>query len=179
LVAHLRDTDELLRNLNTGRASEETWRKIEAALPHHLPFESQITGWKRIAAVIVFGLISGLLGAVTYGKINHNGLGIHPDDFTKVSINQMASTDEPHVVTEGYVSEVRLEQDDGDTVFKIVQDLKQPGPFVICEVIDPLKMPTPPVGSRVRVYGVSRYDGKTNHEWHEVHPVLDIEVLKK
>src|SRR5262249_38090822 len=78
LVAHLRDTDELLRNLNTGRASEETWRKIEAALPHHLPFESQIAGWKRIAAVIVFGLISGLLGAVTYGKINHNGLGIHP-----------------------------------------------------------------------------------------------------
>jgi hypothetical protein len=31
----------------------------------------------------------------------------------------------------------------------------------------------------VRVYGVSRYDAKVGHQWHEVHPVLNIEEVKR
>ncbi|MEK6406526.1 MAG: hypothetical protein AABN34_06145 [Acidobacteriota bacterium] len=34
------------------------------------------------------------------------------------------------------------------------------------------------VGSRVRVYGVSRYDSQDNHNWYEVHPVLNIELVR-
>jgi hypothetical protein len=29
------------------------------------------------------------------------------------------------------------------------------------------------------VYGVSRYDGQADHNWYEVHPVLNIEVVHR
>ncbi len=60
----------------------------------------------------------------------------------------------------------------------LVDDLRQSGPFVVCEIIDSIKIQPPMVGSRVRVYGVSRFDNKEDHRWYEVHPVLNIEVVK-
>jgi hypothetical protein len=81
-------------------------------------------------------------------------------------------------MAEGYVSEVRINDEDGDLSFKLVEDLKSPGPFIVCEIIDPIKLTPPKVGSRVRVYGVSRYDGQDNHNWYEVHPVLNIEEVR-
>jgi len=82
-------------------------------------------------------------------------------------------------MTEGYVSEVRLSDEDGDLTFKLVDELGRPGPFIICEIIDPIKLAAPSVGSRVRVYGVSRYDGQAGRNWYEVHPVLNSEVLRR
>ncbi len=67
----------------------------------------------------------------------------------------------------------------GDLSFKLVDELGRPGPFIICEIIDPIKLAPPSVGSRVRVYGVSRYDGQADHNWYEVHPVLNIEVVRR
>jgi hypothetical protein len=138
--------------------------------------------WKKIAVVAIFGLISGLFGAAAYVKVagheNFLEASIHPGEFKPVSISHMAQTVEPHVVTEGYVTEANVREEDGDRVFKLVENPNRSGPFVICEVIDSLNMPVPPVGSRVRVYGVSRYDGKSDHQWQEVHPVLNIQMLK-
>ena len=100
-------------------------------------------------------------------------------DFHSVSISDIGSSTEPHVVAEGYVSDVRIDSEDGDLVFKLVDDVKRPGPFIVCEIISPIKVAAPPVGSHVRVYGVSRYDSKADHQWYEVHPVLDIEVVRR
>jgi hypothetical protein len=84
----------------------------------------------------------------------------------------------PHVVTEGYVSEVRIDPD-GDMTFRLVEDIDHPDPFIVCEIIRPIRISPPMVGSRVRVYGVSRYDGQPDKQWYEVHPVLNIEAVKR
>jgi hypothetical protein len=99
-------------------------------------------------------------------------------EFHTVSIANIERNTKPHIVAEGYVSEVRVNDEDGDMSFKIVDNLKQAEPFIVCEIIDPIKFAPPQVGSRVRVYGVSRYDGQDNHNWYEVHPVLNIEVVQ-
>ena len=41
------------------------------------------------------------------------------------------------------------------------------------------EIPVPAEGSRVRVYGVARFDAQAGRGWHEVNPVLDIAVLKR
>lgn len=98
--------------------------------------------------------------------------------FHSVAIADIGSNTEPHIVAEGYVSEVRIDDKDGDLTFKLVEDIRRAGPFIVCEIINPKKFKAPAVGSRVRVYGVSRYDAKAEHQWHEVHPVLNIEEVK-
>jgi hypothetical protein len=98
-------------------------------------------------------------------------------EFHTVNIGDIEQNMKPHVMAEGYVSEVRVNDEDGDLSFKLVDDLGQAGPFIVCEIIDPIRLAPPSVGSRVRVYGVSRYDGQADHNWYEVHPVLNIEVV--
>jgi hypothetical protein len=99
-------------------------------------------------------------------------------EFHAVSIADMERTTQPHVVAEGFVSQVLIDDEDGDLRFKLVESLQQSEPFIICEIIEPIKLAPPAVGSRVRVYGVHRYDSKENHNWYEVHPVLNIEVVR-
>jgi hypothetical protein len=98
--------------------------------------------------------------------------------FRPVSISDIQNNTKTHVVAEGYVTEVRLDAEDGDLLFKLVEDIKQPQPFIICEIISPINLAPPVVGSRVKVYGVSRYDADEGRQWHEVHPVLNIEIVK-
>jgi hypothetical protein len=99
-------------------------------------------------------------------------------EFHTVSIADIERNHKPHVMAEGYVSEILFNDEDGDLTFKLVEDLRSPGPFIVCEIIDPIRLAPPKVGSRVRVYGVSRYDGQDNHNWYEVHPVLNIEEVR-
>ena len=182
LVERMRAVERLISELPSVSPAPNLWPGIEAALPLDSPL-SYVPLWKKVAIVAVFGLVSGILGAVTYGKLSGRSLNISSsvrlEEFSRVPIKRISSNMEPHIVTEGYVSEVRINGEDGDRMFKLVDDLHRPGPFVICELIDPLNLPAPPLGSRVRVYGVSRYDNQINHEWHELHPVLNIEILKK
>jgi len=181
-VERLRSVEKLLTNLPLQNAPGDMWEKIEGRLGRIIP-RSGDPSWKKAAVVAAFGLISGLIGAATYGRLSNHEFfreaGFNADEFKPVPITRMADTTEPHIVTEGYVTEAKVEEDDGDRVFKLVEKLNSSGPFVICEVIEPLEVPIPPVGSRVRVYGVSRFDAQSDHNWHEVHPVLNIEVLKK
>jgi len=178
----LKSVEKLIQDLPRVSPAKDVWPSIEQGLSQNVPVYTAAPLWKKIAIVTIFGLISGLFGAAVYMKVtgheNPIEASIHPSEFKPVSISHMADTVEPHVVTEGYVKEAKIEEADGDRVFKLVEDPNRSGPFVICEVIDSLNMPLPPVGSRVRVYGVSRYDGKSDHQWHEVHPVLDIQRLK-
>jgi len=98
------------------------------------------------------------------------------NDFHAVAISDIGSNTEPHVVAEGYVSEIRHDEEDGDLVFKLVDDPHREAPFIVCEIINPISMVPPAVGSHVRVYGVSRFDAKADHRWYELHPVLNIEA---
>jgi hypothetical protein len=174
--------EKLLTDLPLKNASADLWPKIENRLGRVVPRQGDPL-WKKAAVVAAFGLISGLIGAAIYGKLSNHEFfaeaGFNANEFKPVPITRMANTTEPHIVTEGYITEAKVEEDDGDRVFKLVEKPNSSGPFVICEVIEPLEMPIPPVGSRVRVYGVTRFDGQSDHNWHEVHPVLNIEVLKQ
>ena len=100
------------------------------------------------------------------------------DEFHPVSISEIERNTKSHVVAEGYVSEVRVNDEDGDLSFKLVDHLGEQERFIVCEIIDPIRLAPPAVGSRVRVYGVSRFDSERDHNWYEVHPVLNIEVVR-
>ena len=140
-----------------------------------------------LTVLLVLVSLSLLIITAILKRQSHNDAGaaaavtgaLDLNEFHAVSISDIAQSTEPHVVTEGYVSDVRIDNEDGDLIFKLVDDVKRPQPFIVCEIIDPIKVAPPAVGSRVRVYGVSRYDGKEDHQWYEVHPVLDIEVVRR
>ncbi|HEY3137979.1 MAG TPA: anti-sigma factor [Blastocatellia bacterium] len=172
----------------------DVWPSIEAAIASEQS-ESLIKrdrDWRRalahpgfaIGAVAVATVMLALLVAANRRSSSDQQVtGLTADafelrDFHRVSIARIEQNTEPHVVAEGYVSEVRIDNEDGDLTFKIVDDIRQAQPFIVCEIINPKKLAPPPVGSRVRVYGVSRYDNQENHNWYEVHPVLNIEVVR-
>src|SRR5262249_32068007 len=138
-----------------------------------------------LAIIGVVCLIAAVVVALENRSMRGEGAGAVIADAFELSevhtfnIADNRQTRNPHLMNEGYVSEVMVNDEDGDLSFKLVNDLKRPGPFVVCEIIDPIKLAPPAVGSRVRVYGVSRYDGQADHNWYEVHPVLSIEVVHR
>lgn len=99
--------------------------------------------------------------------------------FRMVSISDLQTNTLPHVATEGYVRDVRIDQEEKTLHFILAQRPEGPGPYVVCEIMNPGGIAVPREGSRVRVYGVARYDGQAGREWHELNPVLDIAVLKR
>ena len=70
------------------------------------------------------------------------------------------------------------DENDGDLIFKLVDNPARPKHFVVCEIVAPLKLQAPAIGSHVRVYGVSRYDAESGHRWFEVHPVMSIANMR-
>ena len=99
--------------------------------------------------------------------------------FRTVSIADLSTNTLPHVATEGYVRDVRIDQEEKTLHFILTQHPDGPGPFVVCEIMGSWGFAVPREGSRVRVYGVARYDGQAGRNWHELNPVLDIAVLKR
>lgn len=99
--------------------------------------------------------------------------------FQPVSVTNIKDQTEPHIVAEGVVTAMELEEKDGDFTFKLIEDASRPDLFIVCEIIEPIRLVPPKIGSRVKVYGVRRFDDKSNHQWFEVHPVLNIEQVKR
>lgn len=193
-VVRLRDGLHFAQSLPVLSPERDPWDAIEAAIsaaPAHAtprPAPRRVSKWKPALAFAGWGLALALVAAYAFvAGERHVDLGetdrfeasetFNPSEFQAVRIADMKDNTQPHVVAEGRVAEVRVNPEDGDMMFKLVDDLHGDSPFVVCEVIDPLRLDPPPVGSRVRVYGVSRYDNKADHEWYEIHPVLGIEVV--
>jgi Putative zinc-finger len=188
-LARLRDGHRFAAQAPREPPRRDVWPEIEAAM---IAAQSELRAPRRLlarpdlaaAAVVALLLILVVLFAISRrssGDERATGLiadAIESKDFHRVSIAGIEKNTEPHVVAEGFVSEVRLDSEDGDLTFKLVDDIRQARPFIVCEIINPKKLAPPPVGSRVRVYGVSRYDNQVNHNWYEVHPVLNIEVVR-
>ncbi|MFY9607458.1 MAG: zf-HC2 domain-containing protein [Blastocatellia bacterium] len=194
-LAHLRNGHRLAQQLPRFTPRSDPWAAIEAAIiaPESSASQPRVAAarWRglglnpgfALATISVIALIGALL--IAYGT-RAPGEGpaeslvadaLDLSQFQMVSIAGIEQNQKPHVVAEGFVSEV-IADDDGDLRFRLVDDLGKPGPFIVCEIIDPIRVRTPSVGSRVRVYGVSRYDSQPNHNWYEVHPVLNIEVIR-
>ena len=196
-LAQLRNGHRLAQEMPRFAPSRDSWSAIEAAIRD----EQQIAArgirapkeWRKLAlkpgfAFAVIGIAALILSLVVASGRRATGEepaghliadALDLDEFQTVNIANIHENHKPHVMAEGFVSEVGVNDEDGDMRFKLVDELGRPGPFIVCEIIDPFKLKTPPVGSRVRVYGVSRYDGQANHNWYEVHPVLNIEVVHR
>lgn len=111
------------------------------------------------------------------------GLTFHP-----ISIVAMAAETpghwrkmRTHIEVEGWVT-YTVTEDDGDRHIRICDDPKAQGMdhrrCVVAEILPAIPLPFPRVGDHIRVHGVSRYDAELpGHNWWEVHPVLNLEVL--
>jgi hypothetical protein len=98
--------------------------------------------------------------------------------FQPVNIRDFGQNKAPDVVTEGYAHNVHVDPEEGTLAFRLV-DSSGASRFVVCEISSAVQMNPPPEGSRVKVYGVSRYDAQDGHAWYEINPVLKIAVLRK
>lgn len=190
-LARLRNGHRLAREMPRFAPQRDPWGAIEAAIEARPEQGQQRSGgWRaqvfKPGVALGFIGVAALIAAVFVTADRRAPAAVTPliaealdlSQFHTVSIADIEQNEKPHVMTEGYVSEVRVDDQDGDLRFKLVDELGRPGPFVVCEIIDPIKLNAPQVGSRVRVYGVSRYDGQADHNWYEVHPVLNIEVVR-
>jgi hypothetical protein len=192
-VARLRNGHRLAQEMPRFTPDRDPWSAIEAAIDaRQLRPAVNGTSWRAIVLKPGFALalvgVSALIAAILVASAGRSpgedpaspliAEALDLSEFHTVTIADIERNKKPHVMAEGYVSEVRVDEKDGDLRFKLVDELGRPGPFIVCEIIDPIKVKAPPVGSRVRVYGVSRYDGQVDHNWYEVHPVLNIEVVR-
>jgi hypothetical protein len=100
-------------------------------------------------------------------------------DFIPLRITDFSSNTKSSVVTEGFVRDVYFDREEKTLHIKLVDVQKKEEPFVICEILSPGRMTIPREGSRVRVYGMARYDSQPGRGWNEVNPVMNIDVLKR
>jgi hypothetical protein len=100
-------------------------------------------------------------------------------EFTPVRIREFPSITRAPVVTEGFVRAVYFDEQEKTLHIKLVEIPQKSEPFVICEIRSREGMAIPAEGSRIRVYGMARYDAQPGRRWHEVNPVLTMAVLKR
>ena len=196
-LARMRNGHRLAQELPRFTPERDPWNSIEAAIsgtgtpkvnnPSWIPsFRGMVAKPGLALAVLGVGTLIAAVFVASHRSTAREEQGnvliadaLDLSEFHTVAIADIERNRKAHVMAEGYVSEIRFNDEDGDLSFKLVEDLKSPGPFIVCEIIDPIKLAPPKVGSRVRVYGVSRYDGQDNHQWYEVHPVLNIEEVHR
>jgi hypothetical protein len=174
-LARLRGGQRFASSLAHLTPQHDPWQQIEAALiVDARPFETA-----KIAPPANRILLLKHRSSAQNSRLQIDA-EIDPKEFQAVKISNIEHNTAPHVMMEGYVSKVEAEPD-GDMIFRLVEDLDHPDRFVVCEIISPLKLQLqpPPRGSHVRVYGVSRFDTEDNHNWYEVHPVLNIETVRR
>ena len=199
-LAKLRNSHSLIRNLAMVNPKKDLWQSIESEIINESTeklakptkstskrYFSHLPNNLKVAAIVLVMLTTSLIATGLFISYKKQQVSNQPnkatqknfprDNFRLVAINEMPSNTEPHIVTEGYVKELRIAPD-GDMTFRLVEQLGLEEPFIVCEIIDPIKLTPPTIGSKVKVYGVSRYDDKINHKWYEVHPVLNIEPIK-
>jgi hypothetical protein len=197
-LARLRDGQRFARYLPRETPQGDNWAAIAAALDADenpaavLPAKAKDSfAWRGLftspllaSIILVMAFLVLGFSLFFYKQKSEAAQAFYTDrpfdakNFRPVTISDIQNNTKTHVVAEGYVAEVHMDEEDGDLMFKLVEDVSQPQPFIICEIISPINLAPPTVGSRVKVYGVSRYDADEGRQWHEVHPVLNIETVK-
>ncbi len=176
-VKHLRDGKRIAHALEPGDLPALSWERLERAIRRSsLPPRPAATHWLLPAlgggATVLLSALAAIVVLAPRQFVPDRS--VDSGKIRPVKIAEIPVHPEPHVVAEGYVAEMKVSEDDGDLVFKLVEDPAKPSPFVVCEIVPPSRVEMPRVGSRVRVFGVRRFDDKTEHQWYEVHPVLEI-----
>lgn len=69
--------------------------------------------------------------------------------------------------------ENEVKSTDGDLHVNIQDDN---GRILVAEIVPEYPLKTPPVGAKIKVWGVTRYD--LEHRWWELHPVFGWELIK-
>lgn len=87
----------------------------------------------------------------------------------KVAIEDMPKTTHTHVEVSGRVDYVKP-QPDGDLHIRLCDRLN----CIVAECIPQIPCKRPHIGSNITVRGISRYDKESNHDWYEIHPVLEV-----
>jgi hypothetical protein len=176
--SRLMEGDAIAKQIPSIESKEKSWSKLQAAITNHPQtiVRNSFVNTGAAVAIVIVAVLSIFVWQVAR-MASPPIPNIELEQFAQVAISEMPANTEPHVVTEGYISEVRTDGEDGDLVFKLVENLEEPSAFVICEIIPPFDLSAPEVGNKVRVYGVSRFDPKENHQWYEVHPVMEIEKV--
>lgn len=190
-LARLRAGARLARRVPSFKPAHDRWPEIQAELDrYHDSQASQVKEYRSRTdspmisartAILVLAALGAALLSIHYSTLRAEepAESIDKTAFHDVSIAGIDGRSEAHIAVEGYVAEVRIDSEENTLSFKLVPNLKQPKPFVICEIIRPLEVTLPLVGSQVRVYGISRYDGQPDHQWYEIHPVMKIEIMKQ
>jgi hypothetical protein len=135
-----------------------------------------------VLVVVQFAILVVLDRKVLFGERGSASVKPSALDFSHfrpLSIQELQTNTTPHVVTEGYVRDVHFDEEERTMHFDLVQIPQGSELFIVCEIISRSEIPVPYEGSRVRVYGVARYDGQTGRKWNEVNPVLNIAVLQQ
>jgi len=172
-----RALSESAGDVHSGRRG---WARLGRA------WSSALTAPHLVRILVAIVILQTALLAVTnrrilFGAREHppaEAAGLDFGRFPVLAIPEFSSNTLPHIAAEGYVSEIRLDAEEKTLHFKLAETSREQEPFVVCEIINPARMPVPREGSRVRVYGVSRYDAQQGRQWHEINPVLNIDVLK-
>lgn len=126
-------------------------------------------------AVLVVSNRKVLFGERT--RVSASPYGVDLSQFRRLKVGDLRLNDQPHVATDGYVEDVHADEEEGTVAFRLVEDRGASEPFVVCEIVSPLRMAAPRPGSHVRVYGIARYDAQSDRKWYEVNPVFDIATL--
>ena len=132
--------------------------------------------------VVVVGLVmaaAALLVLSSRGPRLRRDAGAALGGFVPVSIADFDRNTQAPVVTEGVIGAVYFDEEEQTLHIKLLDPRHKPEPFVICEVRRTGSLDVPPEGSRVRIYGTPRFDGQPGRGWHEVNPVVGIDLLKK
>jgi hypothetical protein len=127
---------------------------------------------RKLVAWATLASIGGLLWAVEEAR------AYHVVNLVDLALQKVRQT---HVHVEGFVTYVAHEAD-GDTHIRLcdskdVPDMER-GRCIVVECIPELPCERPPIGSKVAVEGVARYDKENGHKWSEVHPCEKLTVIQ-
>ena len=208
-LGHCRRCDEVLARLRAGHEAGRQFGRIGPEIGQRPPafeelrpaaaairdgrglpagaFLRALTTPLAVRVLITLMLAQSALLVVSYRKtLWHPGgraamsfISGEIQDFTPLRITEFSPDTKSPVVTEGIVRDVYFDKEENTLHIKLVEIQQKSEPFVICEVRSPAGMAIPREGSRVRVYGMARYDSQPGRGWNEVNPVMTIALLKR
>ena len=177
-LVRMRDTKSLLGELPPLGAP--AFERVMARAPERTPrFSFGVP--RLIRHLAADALIASVLFAVFTLFYTHAASArnrpFDSSSFRALAVREIAATDDPHVIVQGVVSQIAGDTSEGSHRFRLT-DPRDARAFVVCEILDGDPIAPPKPGSRVRVWGVSRYDPSPDHRWFEIHPVLRVEVVR-
>jgi hypothetical protein len=183
-LVRLRDAKSLLENVRPLEAPPFVW---SAATPvAALPSPSQSGDWRRRTPNIVrrFAADAAIAASLflvftllyTHAASARSRL-FDLSEFRPIALRSVSQNTDPHVIVQGVVSPIKGDFEEENRRFRLA-DPHDPRAFVVCELLDGDPQSMPKAGTRVRVWGVTRYDSNPDHRWFEIHPVLKVEVVR-